>query len=110
MSIPPPRFVPIRVDENGIIRVGNTRVTLDTIIARFHQGDTPEQIQQGFPTLKLADIYGLIAYYLDNQDEVDAYLQQQEKEAAEIRGEIEARQPKSAELRKRLRARLNSNE
>jgi uncharacterized protein (DUF433 family) len=110
MSIPPPKFVPIRVDEHGIIRVGNTRVTFDTVIARFHHGDTPEQINSGFPTLKLADIYAVIAYYLDNQDEMDAYLRQQEKEAEEIRNEIESRQPKAAELRTRLRNRLNSDE
>ena len=109
ITTPSALSVPIRTDENGIIRVGDTRVTLDTVIARFHQDDTPEQINQGFPTLKLADIYAVIAYYLNNRPEVDAYLSQQVEQAEELRREIEARQPKASELRDRLRTHLNSS-
>jgi hypothetical protein len=32
---------PLRVDEGGTIRVGATRVTLDTLIAAFGAGATP---------------------------------------------------------------------
>lgn len=68
----------IRVDENGVYRVGNTRVMLDSVVAGFHQGHSPETIRQQFPALTLEEVYGSIAYYLANGHEVDAYLKRQE--------------------------------
>jgi uncharacterized protein (DUF433 family) len=65
------------VDEYGVIRVGKTRVMLDSVVAAFQQGQSAETIQQQFPSLTLEQIYGAIAYYLGHQDEVDAYLQRQ---------------------------------
>ena len=91
---------PLRIDEHGVCRVGGTRVTLETILASFHQGATPEAIADQYPTVALADIYATIAYYLRHQDEVGAYLRDVEAaEAATIR-EIRARQP--VRLRERL--------
>lgn len=106
----PSVFVPIRTDEQGTIRIADTRVTLDVVIARFRQQRTPEQIQESFPTLKLADIYAVITYYLNNQDEIDAYLRQQDEAAVKLREEIEVKQPQSAELRARLLAKMDSTD
>jgi len=39
MDIPKTVALPMNMDEHGTIRVSGTRVTLDTIIARYHQGD-----------------------------------------------------------------------
>ncbi len=50
----------LRVDEAGTVRVGNTRVTLDTVIPRFQQGDSPETLAKSFAPLPLADIYSVI--------------------------------------------------
>jgi hypothetical protein len=36
----------VRVDEHGMMRVGETRVMLDALVAGFEQGHTPETIQQ----------------------------------------------------------------
>ena len=105
----PAVFVPISKDEHGTIRVANTRVTLDVVLARFQQGRTPEQIQQSFPTLKLADIYAVITYYLNNQEELDAYLHEQREEAEQLRREIEAKQPQAEQLRARLLAHQDQN-
>jgi len=66
-----------RVDEHGVIRVGQTRVMLDSVIAAFQQGQSAETIQQQYPSLTLEEVYGAITYYLGHQDEVDAYLQRQ---------------------------------
>jgi uncharacterized protein (DUF433 family) len=82
--------IPIHEDEHGTIRVSGTRVTLDTVIARYHQGDTPEAIHEGFDVLPLNDIYAVIAYYLSNRDALDAYLQRRDAEAEHIRQEVEA--------------------
>jgi uncharacterized protein (DUF433 family) len=83
--------VPIRTDDQGTIRVSGTRVTLDTLIARYHQGDTPEAIHEGFRTVPLMDIYAVIAYYLANRAEIDRYLKQRDDEAERIRREVEAK-------------------
>lgn len=83
-------IIPLKMDENGAIRISDTRVTLDTVIARHHQGDSPEAIHEGFDVLPLNDIYAVIAYYLAHQDEIDAYLQRRDEEAERIRQEVEA--------------------
>ena len=82
--------VPVHTDEHGIIRVSGTRVTLDTVIARHHQGDTPEAIHAGFDVLPLNDVYAVIAYYLANRDALDAYLQHNREAAERTRQQIEA--------------------
>ena len=38
--------LPLTVDEGGVVRVGKTRVTLDTLVAAFFDGATPEEIAQ----------------------------------------------------------------
>lgn len=93
---------PWQTDPYGIVRVGGTRVTLDSILGAYSRGDTPEQIAEGFPTVPLADIYATIAYYLRYRHEVDAYLAEQRALGERTRREIEERFP-STELRDRVR-------
>jgi len=82
---------PLRVDADGIVRVRNTRVTLDTVVIAFLQGETAEEIAQQYPSLKLADVYAVISYYLRRQSEVEAYLRQRQKQAKQVREESERR-------------------
>lgn len=77
--------VPLRIDESGTLRVSHTRISLDLIIEAFHQGSTPEQIAARFTTLRLAEVYAVIAYYLQHQEVVDAYLRQRQQAAEEFR-------------------------
>jgi len=100
--VTPAISVPISTDDHGAIRVANTRVTLDVLVAAHQQGDTPEQIHEGFPTLRLADIYAVIAYYLNNQDEIDAYLRRRDEQSEQIHREIEAKRPDMFDLRAKL--------
>lgn len=104
IDAPPTVDVPIRTDEHGVIRVGKTRVTLLTIVGRYRVGDTPEQIHEGFPTVSVADIYAVIAYYLANQEAVDTYIQRIEAEAVQRRQEHEANDPKAAAFSAKMRA------
>jgi len=83
--------IPLKADQDGVMRVGGTRVTLDTVVRAFDQGHTPEEIVSHYPALKLADVYTVIAYYLNNQTVVQAYLQQQTEAAQKIWNQIEAR-------------------
>ena len=41
----------------------------------FYEVRHPEAIQQSFPALRLAQVYGAIAYYLDHQHEIRHYLE-----------------------------------
>ena len=90
IALPETVALPLKMDEHGVIRVSGTRVTLDTVIARYHQGDSPEAIHDGFDVLPLNDIYAVIAYYLAHRGELDAYLRRREEEAERIRQEVEA--------------------
>lgn len=83
--------IPLITDADGVVRVGNTRVTLDTVIAAFREGATPETIAQQYPALTLADVYAVIGYYLHHRPEVHVYLQHREQAATQIRQESEAR-------------------
>jgi len=82
--------VPLRVDDTGAIRVGQSRVTLDVLFQYWRMGMRPEEIAGGLDTLSLADVHGALAYYLRHQTEVDNYLQRREEEAEQLRQEIEA--------------------
>jgi uncharacterized protein (DUF433 family) len=100
--------VPLRLTEDGTIRVADSRVSLESVVHQFKQGATPEQIAQMFPAIKLADIYSVIAYYLNNRDTIDAYLAKQEAEADTIQQQLESAtgyQQRVAEIRNRLLAR-----
>lgn len=46
---------PLQANEDGVILVGKTRVTLDTVVAVFNQGATAEEIVYRYPSLNLAD-------------------------------------------------------
>jgi uncharacterized protein (DUF433 family) len=96
-----------RLDDSDTIRIGKTRVTLATLVAVFNNGETPEQIAQDFPTLDLADIYSAMGYYLRHRDEVDAYLDDRERQAEQSLQEFYKKYPKSNgnELREKLMAR-----
>jgi uncharacterized protein (DUF433 family) len=96
---------PLRVDEHGTVRVGDSQVLLDIVIREFNNGAEPEAIAHGYPTLDLADVYGVIAYYLRHRTEIDDYLRARRQEAEKLRQEIESQQPGRAELRAKLLAR-----
>ena len=95
---------PLKTTADGVVRVGNTRVTLDTVIAVFKQGTTAEEIVYRYPSLRLADVYATIGFYLNHQQEVETYLQQRQQQAKEIRKMNEARFDPQG-LRDRLLAR-----
>ncbi len=101
--------VPLRIDEHGVARVGGTRVTLDTVIQSFQEGAAPETIIRQYDTLKLPDVYAVLAYYLRHQAEVDEYLRTQEQEAEELRRQWEARYPPDG-VKERLLARRTAQE
>lgn len=81
--------VPIRLSQEGVPVIGDTPVTLETIVSAFHRGATPEEIVMQFPTLRLADVYTVIGYYLQHQDEVNAFLGEEYTPPAGVRRQVE---------------------
>ena len=97
-------LVLLEEDAHGVIRIGGTRVTLDTVISAFQEGLTAEEIVQQYPSLALADVYAVIGYYLRRRSEIEAYLASQKRQAEEARRLDEAKlDPRG--IRERLLAR-----
>jgi uncharacterized protein (DUF433 family) len=96
--------VPLRTSQDGVVYVGSTRVPLETVIEVFNEGATPEEITIQYPALSLADVYLVIGYYLQHQDEIDAYVRDTRAHSEQVRRENQARFDTTG-LRERLLAR-----
>ncbi len=99
-----PQSPPLTISADGVVRVGGTRVTLETVVGAFHDGATAEEIVQQYPSLALADVYAVIGYYLHYRPEVNEYLRQQQERSDQARQQNE-RQFDPTGLRERLLAR-----
>ncbi|MCI0390548.1 MAG: DUF433 domain-containing protein [Acidobacteria bacterium] len=100
--------VPLTHWEDGSIRITGSRVPLCSVIYHFHLGSTPEQITCKFQGLHPADIYAVIAYYLNNREAIDQYLGDLEAEADARLQQLESDpnyQRERREFRDRLMAR-----
>jgi uncharacterized protein (DUF433 family) len=67
----------VEPDSQGVLRVGSLDVSLDSVVVAFQEGHSPETIQQLYPALSLEEVYGAVAYYLGNRNDVDQYLKRQ---------------------------------
>lgn len=88
-----PEPVPLTRDAAGRLMVIGTRVPLDTLVAAFERGDSPEAIHESYPTVSLGDIYAVFTYCVRHRDDVNAYLEGRAQERAAQRTEIETRFP-----------------
>jgi uncharacterized protein (DUF433 family) len=95
---------PFQQDEDGVLRVGGTRVTLDSVISAFKKGSAAEEILLKYPSLNLTDIYATITYYLWRRDSVEEYLESRHQAIVETRQDVESRFSPIG-LRERLLAR-----
>ena len=84
---------PLRVDQGDVIRIGNSRIALDLIVEQYENGMTPEELVRAYDALALSDVYAAIAYYLRHREEVRAYLDRRQHEAAALRSKIDAARP-----------------
>jgi uncharacterized protein (DUF433 family) len=67
-------------ERNGGLYVAGTGVSLDSVVIRFQQGASPDKIVQSFPTVKLSQVYGAVAYYLENEKTIGDYIAEGERE------------------------------
>ena len=88
-------------ERNGGLYLAETRVSLDSVVIHFQEGASPEEIVQSFSTLKLSQVYGAIAYYLENEKTVNEYI---------VEGELELQRsvPPLSEQAPKLYARLEA--
>ena len=96
--------VPLTLHEEGIMRVGRTRVRLDMVIGAYNAGASAEEILLKYPTLALKDIHGILAYYHWHPAEIDAYLADRQQTIDMTRADAERRFPSDG-VRARLLAR-----
>jgi uncharacterized protein (DUF433 family) len=71
-------------NEMGGIRITGHRIDLYHIVELYHEGCSAEMIHHEFPTLPLAVIYKVMAYYLENKSEVDAYVAETDAEVERL--------------------------
>jgi uncharacterized protein (DUF433 family) len=86
-----PQPIPLTITPEGMVRITGTRVPLETVVRAFYAGATPEEIAQDFPSVTLAQVYAVLAYYLAHRAEVDAYVAERTSLSAAVRAGYEAR-------------------
>ncbi len=96
---------PRRIDRDGVVRVGESRVPIDTVIEAYGEGFSAEEIVEQYPTLPIGEVYAVIAYYHRHRSDVDAYLEGRRQDADRVRRDYEARFPPKTGFRERLMAR-----
>lgn len=98
LELPP--FLTRRAD--GEIVITGTRVALYHFVFYFNQGESPEMLAARYPHIRIALVYQIIGFYLDNQPAVDAFAIKYQAELDRLR----AAGPvlNTAELRRRLAA------
>ena len=104
-SLEEAQILPLRMTEEGTIRVADSRVSLDSVVQHYKLGASAEQIAHKFPALDLADVYATISYYLNHEETVEEYLRQQEAKGDEVQERIESH-PQYQKRSNQLRARL----
>jgi len=99
---------PLRMGDDGAVRVGNSRVSLDLVVQQYENGMTPEEMVRAYDTLQLADVYAAISYYLRHRDEVRTYLKRRQEQANHLEAKIESERP--SVTREDLHARRSARE
>ena len=81
--------IPLRCDASDVLRVADSRVTLDTLVHHYRDGASADEIALRFESLALPEIHAAISYYLNHRAELDEYLALREDRAAETRRDVE---------------------
>lgn len=102
-----PEFLTLHEYDN--IRLTGHRIGLEHVIANYREGDTPEMLHEEFPSLPLELIKRVIAFYEANRAEVDAYVDECERECERLRRENPPQGPTLEELKRRFEARYGQS-
>lgn len=78
----PPFLTEVEPNE---IRLTGSRIGLIDVIHFFNEGESPERIVARFPTLRLAHVYDVIAFYLNNRPVVDECVRKNLEDLDQLR-------------------------
>ncbi len=87
--------IPLARDASGVIRIGGTRVSLESLVSAYQAGAATEELVEAFPDLSPPDIHASIAYYLNHRREVEEYLEARRREAEAVEAQIRERFPEA---------------
>jgi uncharacterized protein (DUF433 family) len=59
---------------HGEITLTDHRIGLYHVVQHYNDGDSAEMLAARYPTLPLSLVHKVLAFYLENQSEVDAYV------------------------------------
>ena len=93
----------LEYDPDGDINLRGHRLGLFHVIHYYQEGHSPEMLACRYPTLSLALIHKVIAFYLENQSAVDAYIAEY-RQTLEQEREANPRRLNIEQLRQRLAA------
>ena len=94
----------VSTDSKGVMHVGKADVPLESVLAGFEQGHTPETIRSQYPALSLEEVYGAITYSLAHPQEVQEYLKRQDALWEKWRERLQQAEPPVVERLRALRA------
>jgi len=89
--------------------IKGTRISLDSVVYAFLNGESPESIAQNFPLLSLEQVYGAITFYLAHREMIDTYLKEGEAEFQQLQQTLRKKSPllhqklKAAQAQKQTR-------
>ena len=93
----------LTADQYGFIHLAGHRVGLRHIVELYNERYTAEMLHDHFPTVPLALVHKVLAFYLENTAEVDAYIQES-RAALDRQAAVAPRGPDATELRRRMSA------
>lgn len=94
----------IEIDDLGVARIaGTTTKVIEVAADRLAHGSSAEEMQLQYPHLSLSQIHAALAYYYENQDELDAEIERRRQQADELASKASdpALRKKLLNLRKR---------
>ena len=97
---------------DGEIRLTGHRISLVHVVKLYNEGYAAEMIAAHLPTLSLSHIHKVLAFYLDNQAEIDAMVLTHDREMDRLEADARRsrRTPTLEELRERLAAKKGAGE
>ena len=78
---------------SGAYYIAGTRVSLDSVVYAFLRGESPEGIAESFPALGLEQIFGALTFYMANQEIVDRYVSEGQREFEALRQQAQRDHP-----------------
>lgn len=76
----------ISIDDNGVARVGNTRMkVIHLVTAHQIHGYSPAELHFQFPDISMSEVHAALAYYWDHKDDLDNEIEQLDQYIDQLR-------------------------